>query len=182
MGAPVTRSTPLTEQRPTTGYQQLVQKTQPPPTEPQTAESELDTLVQLMTRRKEAEKANTSKPATDPIDLLRELTVKEFIPIFVELVEKYAKAGINLEMDASNLLQGGRELKFEFNAGEYRSVLQGTATTEGIAFHETRYAPDIQGELTSGPMLRLRGLDGKIFREFVCARLSLLMRTSMRRR
>jgi hypothetical protein len=87
-----------------------------------------------------------------------------------------------MELDASNLLQGGRELNFEFAVGEYRSLLWGTATTEGIAFHETRHAPDLRGELTSGPMLRLRNLTGEVFRNFVCRRLSVLMRMALRQR
>ncbi len=159
-----------------------MRKTQPPPAEPATSESELDKLIRLMDRRKDADPEKAPAPAPDPIDRLREMVVKEFIPVFVELVEKYAAAGVNLEMDASNLLQGGRELKFEFVVGEYRSELHGTATTEGIAFHETRYAPNIRGELTSGPMLRLRNLDANVFREFICSRLSTLMRTALRRR
>ena len=58
----------------------------------------------------------------------------------------------------------------------------GTVTTEAIAFHETRYAPDLHGELLSGPMLRLRGLDAGVFRKFICERLTILLRGAMRRR
>ena len=90
--------------------------------------------------------------------------------------------GVSLEMDVSNFLAGGREISFEFGVGEYRAKLVGTVTTEAIAFHETRYAPDIDGELVSGPMLRLRNLDGTAFREFICERLSVLLRTAIRRR
>jgi len=144
-------------------------------------EGELDTLITLLGDRKAKAAERTATVVPDPIQVLRERTVKEYIPVFVEMMEKYSKSGVAMEMDASNLLQGGREIKFEFTVGEYRSVLQGTVTTEGIAFHETRYAPDIQGELTSGPMLRLRSLTGDTFRDFVCERLAILVRTALRR-
>ena len=118
----------------------------------------------------------------DPIQALREVTVNELVPTFVELMEKYSKSGVSMQMDASNFLEGGREIKFEFRIGEYRTQLQGTVTTDGIAFHETRHAPDIHGELSSGPMLRPRQLNSKAFRDFVCQRLTVLLRTAMRRR
>ena len=107
--------------------------------------------------------------------------LKELIPDFVELVDKYSKAGISMQMDASNLLQGGREIKLEFSIGEYSVELEGTVTSDAIAFHETRYAPDVRGELISGPMLRLRQLDAAAFRSFVCERITLLFRTATRR-
>jgi hypothetical protein len=168
-------------QTPTT-YQELVRQAQPPVREAKTPETELDGLIKMLTERRD--KAGQAEGATvpDPIQALRENTINEFIPIFVELVEKYSASGIMMEMDASNLLQGGRDIKFEFAIGEFRSQLQGTATTEAIAFHETRCAPDIRGELTSGPMLRLRNLTGQVFRDFVCERLAILMRTALRRR
>ena len=159
-----------------------MRQTQPPASGQKTSEGELDRLISLLHERKAKEAQSTASSPPDPIHILREKTVQEFIPLFIELVEKYAKSGITMEMDASNLLQGGRELKFEFAAGEYRSVLHGTATPEGIAFSETRYAPEIRGELTSGPMLRLRNLTGNVFRDFVCERLSILVRSSLRRR
>ncbi len=73
-------------------------------------------------------------------------------------------------------------MRFEFGIGECRTQLHGTVTTEAIAFHETRYNPDVQGELLSGPMLRLRALDGDVFRSFVCERLTILLRDATRRR
>ena len=86
-----------------------------------------------------------------------------------------------MQMDASNFLQGGREISFEFGIGKHRVKLQGTVTNEAIAFHETRYSPNVRGELMSGPMLRTRNLDAQPFREFVCERLPVLLRQAMRR-
>ncbi len=162
-----------------TNYEQLVQQSSPVSLPcANTAETELDSLIRLMEERGKTPRAVGS----DPLHRLRELTVSEFVPVFVELVEKYSASGISMQMDASNFLEGGREIRFEFGLGDYRFQLHGTVTTEGIAFHETRYCPDLHGELTTGPMLRVRGLDGKMFREFICERLTHLIRTAMRRR
>ena len=162
-----------------TGYEQLMHRTRPPtPPPPRRAEDQLDGLISRLQAQQRCEDESVTP---DPIEALREMMLKEFIPIFVELVDKYSKSGISLQMDASNLLQGGRELTFEFGVGEYRVQLGGTVTSEAIAFHETRYSPDVRGELISGPMLRLRQLNGTTFREFVCERLAVLLRTAMRR-
>jgi len=159
-----------------------VARTQLPPPPPRTAERSLDSLLSALEERQKNPKPGAAAAAPDAIHLLRELVVAELVPAFVELVEKYSRPGINLQMDASNLLEGGREICFEFSVGEYRSQLQGTATADAIAFHEVRYSPDIQGQLAAGPMLRLKQLNAKTFREFVCERLSLLLRAASRRK
>ena len=166
-------------------YRDLVRSTQIPPPPPRPAsEDELDTLVTAYSAQRQQRKADESAKADapDPIATLRELTLKELVPSFVELVEKYADAGISMQMDASNFLQGGREMRFEFGLGEHRTQLLGTVTNEAIAFHETRFSPNVHGELASGPMLRLRTLTARTFREFICERLTLLLRNAMRRR
>jgi hypothetical protein len=149
------------------------------------AEKELDNLLELLKRKAEESAAGAEAvviPERDPLQSLREITVNELVPVFTELVEKYSKAGISMQMDASNLLEGGREIRFEFSIGEYRARLDGTATSEGIAFHQTRYSPDCHGELSAGPMLRSRHLNAMSFREFVCDRMTLLLRSVLRRR
>lgn len=112
----------------------------------------------------------------DRIQRLRELTVAELIPAFDELREKYASFDVILEMDASSFLAGGREIGFQFQVGDYRTKLAGTVTAEAVAFHETRFAPDRNGELASGPMLRLHRLNAKAFKEFICERLAVLLK------
>jgi len=155
---------------------------QPPPPEERGAEDELDSLIDVLSARSRQTSAGADPLEDDPLVTLRKLTLSTLVPVFVELVEKYSQSGISMQMDASNFLEGGREIKFEFGLGEYRSQLQGTVTNDGIAFHETRYSPDFQGELTSGPMLRLRGLTAETFRQFVCERLTFLLRSVARRR
>ena len=171
----------LSPKNTSSGYRQLVKKTTPPPPPTRNVEGELDSLIAIMKKRERERTAETAPDKPDPIQVLRELTRSELVSIFVGLMEKYSAAGISMEMDASNFLEGGREIKFEFGLGEYRTHLHGTVTTEAIAFHETRYAPDVRGELVSGPMLRLRHLDGQVFREFLCERLTILLRSAIRR-
>lgn len=170
--------------RPSPGsYRELARRKIPTPIEAErTAEDELDSLIDFLRERQKEGDVEGGALKPDAIQALRRLAINELIPVFVELVEKYSKAGISMQMDASNFLEGGREIKFEFGVGEYRSQLLGTVTTEAVAFHETRYDPDVQGELISGPMLRLRGLDGRAFRDFICERVALLIRAAMRRR
>ena len=103
------------------------------------------------------------------------------MPVAVEVADRYAPKGITVKMDAANFLQGGRGIKLDFAFGECQLRLQGTVTDEGVAFEETRYGPRMQGELTSGPMLRLRNLNAAVFRDFLCERLAMLIRAAMRR-
>jgi len=165
-----------------TQYQQLIERVKPPPPARRTAESELDRLLIAVEERRQDDVVRPKRHKPDVMQVLRDLTLRELVPVFVELVEKYSKAGIAMQMDASNLLEGGRELKFEFAVGEYRMQLQGTVTSDSIAFHEVRHAPDIEGQLVAGPMLRLKTLSANTFREFVCGRLTVLLRQAARRR
>ena len=144
-------------------------------------EGELDSLIEAFKDRRRAQAAEPEAAKPDPIQLLRKLIVSELVGVFLELNEKYAEAGVSMEMDVSNFLASGREINFEFALGEFRTQLHGTVTTEAIAFHEIRHAPDMRGELTGGPMLRLRHLNASTFREFLCGRLTILLRTALRR-
>ena len=161
-------------------YRELVERTAPPPPPERNVEDDLDALDDVWQQREMERSAPGPQDAPDPIQVLRDLTRTELVIVFLELMEKYSQVGIAMEMDASNFLEGGREIKFEFRFGEHRLDLQGTVTTEAIAFHETRFAPDVRGELASGPMLRLRHLDAKAFRDFLCERLTILLRGVMR--
>jgi len=146
------------------------------------AESDLDVLLASFKQKGSDGNGGEVAVAQDPIQALREQIIRDLIPCFLELVEKYGRSGVQLQMDASNLLDGGRELKFEFSIGEYRSELIGTVTSDVIAFHEVRSAPDIHGQLLAGPMLRLKQLSPKTFREFVCERLAMLLKQASRRK
>lgn len=161
-------------------YRQLIEKTKPFHASRRTAEGELDRLLSTVEEQRRFQKKAQAKPKRDPLQILRDMTIREFVPTFVELVEKYSKSGIAMHMDASNLIEGGREMLFEFGLGPFRIELQGTVTSDSIAFHEVRRAPDIEGQLVAGPMLRLKTLNCEIFREFVCARLAILVKLATR--
>ncbi len=118
----------------------------------------------------------------DRIQRLRALTVTELIPAFDELKEKYAASEVGMDMDASNFLDGGRGIEFHFQVGDYRTKLAGTVTSEAVAFHETRPSPDMEGEVVSGPMLRLHRLNARAFKEFICERLAVLLKIVLRER
>ena len=174
----------MTIPRERNSYRELVQQVRLPSAKADRnpdPEEELDSLIALLKERRQQAGDQIVVLAPDPIQVLRELTINELVPIFVKLMEKYSKSGISMHMDASNFLEGGREIKFEFGLGEYRTQLHGTVTTEAIAFHETRHSPDVDGELVSGPMVRLRGLNAEKFRIFLCERLTQLLRTAVRR-
>ncbi len=156
-----------------------------PPLPPDaTQESTLDSLVSSLENPRgiDAQATTGASAQTDKIQKLREMMMTEFIGEFVALMEKYSSYGITMEMDVSNFLEGGREIRFEFGLGEYRANLMGTVTTEAIAFHETRHTPDIRGDLVSAPMLRLHNLNKKTFREFICERLTVLARAAKSRK
>lgn len=163
-------------------YKELVARTRVPQPAPKSAERELDSLVAAISQRDTGAAPSAGKTAPDPLQLLRESVVRDLIPAFVELVEKYSKSGIHMQMDASNLLEGGREVNFEFSMGSFRNILQGTATSEAIAFHEVQYTPVIDGQIAAGPMLRLKQLNARSFREFICERLTQLIRAATRRK
>lgn len=170
----------MTPPRQPTNYQQLAQKIPPPPSSGRTTENELDVLLGALARQ-DARPGSPPVEKVDPIQQFRVLVMNELIPAFVELVNKYAARGVSMDMDASNLLKGGRDICFEFRLGDYRTQLTGTVMSDTIAFQETRYFPHVRGELVSGPMLSLRRLNAQSFREFVCDRLAILARTAMRK-
>ncbi len=163
-------------------YQELVASLKPGVARPNSAEAQLDSLITTMRDRERRAKESAVAAAPDPIQVLRDQVVTQFIPMFVELVEKYTAVGMSMQMDASNLLEGGREIAFEFGMNDYRIQLQGTVTQSSIAFHEVRHSPDVQGQLMAGPMLRLRHLDAAAFRDFVCERLTVLLRFASKRK
>jgi len=148
----------------------------------QSLEQEIDALLAGLHDDQGRGRNAPSADEPDRIQFLRDVTRELFIPVFDELKRRYAGSGVELEMDASNFLAGGREIQLLFGMAQHRSKLTGTVIPEGIAFHETRYTPDLQGELLSGPMLRARTINAEVFRNFLCARLAILLRAVTRYR
>jgi len=170
----------LAKQDKETGYAQLVRRVAPASRKHAPAEHDLDLLLNQLEEKKARATPSPQTPKPDPIEKLRKAMLTEYIPIFVELSDKYAESRIALEMDASNLLQGGREIKIALNISGYRTELLGTVTTEAIAFHETRYTPNTGAQIASGPLLSLRRMNAKTFRDFICNQLAMLVRAAMR--
>jgi hypothetical protein len=164
-------------------YGKLLQQTGFKPTAPAKApQDELDSLIDRMEQLQKVHPDAGGGP-TDAgvLEQLRGLILQDLIPAFLELSQKYAPRGIVLRMDASSFLQGGRGWDFEFRFGDHRCCLHGTVTSEKVAFEETRYAPHVDGELASGPVLRIRHLNVATLRDFVCERLTLLLKSAMRK-
>lgn len=146
------------------------------------AEGESNRLIVHVQKPRVLVRPSAAAGGQDRIQRLRELFVRELIPAFDELKEKYAASEVILDMEAASFLDGGREIVFQFQVGDYRTRLAGAVTSDAVAFHETRYAPDIEGELVSGPMLRLHRLDARAFKEFICERRAGLLKIALRGR
>ncbi|MCP4251146.1 MAG: hypothetical protein GY778_29260 [bacterium] len=161
-------------------YKDLVRQCRPKKTPKKTVEQQLDAILDLHQQRQ----AQAEKPDVDPkqaaIDAFRHRMRDELIPEFEFLKKKYEPSRIAMALDASDLLDGGVKLVIEMTYEAYGMSMEGTVTLEGVAFHEARYSNKVRGVLTTGPMLRTRGLTLEGFREFLCDRISQLVRSAMR--
>ena len=90
----------------------------------------MDTLVAVLKDRDVDNHDAGGSGEPERIQGLRRLLIEKLIPVFVELVDKYSDAGFNMQMDASNFLEGGREIRFEFGIADFRTELLGTVTTD----------------------------------------------------
>ena len=148
------------------------------------AESKLDVLLvsagKLSRERQAAGEALAKEPSR--LDVFRETVRTELIPAFRQIQQKYAARGIELWMDASDFLDGGRMLFIEIAIKTYATRLDGTVTETGIAFNEIRAIGGVDGAICSGPMLRIRRLTPEKFREFVCGHIAMLVQSVLRER
>ena len=163
------------------GYQSLVRKWADPPRDDKSAEEKLDSLLTAHNQQS-AQDAAAPKQAPSRLDELRRIFRDEMIPAFEEIKQKYGAQGIKLDMDASNFLEGHRKLAIEFSIKSHAVRLDGTVMETGIAFNEVRLIGGVPGAICSGPMLRTRQLTTDQFREFVCGRIALLVRSILRQR
>ncbi len=165
-----------------TAYQALVRQTRAKVRAEKNSEEQLDGLIALHEKRRSQEEAAPEPAKPSPIELLRAQMSGELIQVFENLRTKYEPSGIFIEMDAQNLLSGGVGVVIDVEYDIYAMRMEGTATDEGIAFQETRFSNNVRGVVTAGPMLRSRNLTGQQFRNFVCERITQLIRSAMRRR
>lgn len=164
-----------------TAYQRLVRRHESPRPARKSAEDVLDSLLAA----KQKPSASSDGPEvplhSGGLDRLREKMRSELLPAFEQLRGKYEDRGVVIAIDAEKFLSGGVELIIEIKFDMFGLRLEGTVTSEGIAFHETRIADDMTGVVTTGPMLRTRNLNGQAFREFICERVAQLVRSANRR-
>jgi hypothetical protein len=165
-----------------TDYQALVRQCRPTTKSPKTIEQQLDTLLELRQKREaqQGQPADEAEPTV--LDQLRRQMRQDLIPAFEELRKKYEPSGIVMEMDAEDFLSGGVGLVIEVAFDIHGMRMEGTVTPKGIAFHEARFSNNVRGVLTTGPMLQTRNLTEEKFREFICERISQLVRSAMQHR
>jgi hypothetical protein len=161
-------------------YRELVARNTPPPVFARSPERQLDELLARYDRQRSDAVGTPAAEHTDRIDALRTLMREELVPAFHEVATKYTREDLTMEMDATNFLSGGRELTIQIVLGDWEMILNGMATTEGIAIQETRRAPHLSGDLNSGSLLRMNGLTPDTFRHFLVKRLARLLRTALR--
>lgn len=160
-------------------YAQLVQQSTQTARKRRTAAEDLDQLIhQISSPPRRSARASQEKP--NFVETLRKQIPDSLVPAFAELAAKYAMSGITLEFDPSDFLSGGRTIRMRFRHGAYCSELNGTVTSDMIAFLETRFSPSCDGHLMRGPALRIRGLTVELFQEFVCQRLAIMLKMVLR--
>ncbi len=166
-----------------TEYQNLIRQCRTRKRAPMSPEQQLDALLVTKQRleKERSVKAGRADSAAAALSDLRGQFRDELAPVFSDLQSKYESAGVDMAMDAEPFLSGGTELLIEVAYGDYGLRMAGTATRDGIAFRESQFANDVSGVATTGPMLRARTLTGVVFREFLCERISQLVRSAMRR-
>ena len=111
-----------------------------------------------------------------PVDLLRERFAERLVPISNKVAERYRDRGIDVGVDASDFLAGGRGLSIEITYEAHRLILEGTVVSEGVAFQETRYISGRGGTVTGGPMIRSQGLTEQGFADFLYDRIISLVK------
>lgn len=141
---------------------------------------DLDALISVYEDRKQRT-SQAPGERQDPVDRLRVQMMSELIPTFNAIASKYAPAGFALKFDVMGFLAGQRDLRIDITFGGSRVELQGTITSEMIAFNEVHYEGDVAGQICSGASLRLRTLTADLFREFLCDRLAVMVRAALRR-
>ena len=164
-------------------YKNLVKRQAPPVPEKKSSEETLDELLNAHHQRSSSASGKTADGAPrSRLDIFRDKLSGELGSAFEELKRKYESQGLVLNLDAEEFLLGGRRLNIEFRLQNYSVRLEGTVLESGIAFNEIRSIGGVAGAISSGPTLRIRDLTADEFREFVCGRIALLLRSVLRER
>lgn len=141
-------------------------------------ESTLESLLDAPQAKRPQDPAPEPASEPSPMDLLRKLIAERCAPVIDRFNAHYADRDISVSMDAADFLNGGRGLTIDVYYQGARLHLEGTVTTDAIAFHETRQFPDRPGVVVAGPMLRTKGLDDRTFNDFLHARTIALVKAA----
>ncbi len=149
----------------------------PPRRARNSVEAKLDTLLGRYNARQAGNRDGLGVHSDDPIEQLRDRFRRDFIPVFQDVADKYGPQGIDIHLDVERFLAGGNEILIDVAFERVGVRFLGTVLTHRIAFHEMRYSNNIGPAVTSGPTLRTRELTRERFREFICERISKLIRS-----
>jgi len=145
------------------------------------SEARLDELLAHAATKDGPQDAAAAPVKVDPFARLRELFATTLNEVIDDLRRKYGPGGVNLGMDASNFVGGGRTITITIAFGGQGTRLDGTVMSSAIAFQQTRYLQNEHSGITgSGPTLRTRNLDAETFRSFMCERIATLVRSVMK--
>ena len=143
-------------------------------------EDQLDALLDKVEEKRAGREIEEPEGESDVVDVFRGLMRQVYMPVFETLRGKYVPKGIQMELDADELLGGGPSLKIKFSYGDLTMDLDGTVMRGGVAFYIVRGVGKNKGAVVSGPMLRIRNLTAEDFREFVVDHLSQLINDALR--
>ena len=160
-------------------YRELVRHSGSARPLPRRTDTGLDGLLSQYEQRRQAQSPEEQEKP-DALAALRFLMSEQLIPVFNDVARKYEAQGLEMRLDAEAFLNGGKEFTIELRLENCRAKLSAVVTSKAIAFHETRTAKHVAGELTSAPSLSLRELSADVFYRFLCERLKVLVRTALR--
>lgn len=145
----------------------------------ESAEAQLDGMLQLRQSRDKADVAGKGA-GPDHFEEFRRRMVEEFVPVLEELSAKYETQGIIFSWNLGQLMQGGRQFTLELTFGGHRLTVRGAVGRDVVGFEEVRSRGPGPGEMTSGLMLRIKTLTAPMMRDFICGHMLSLVRTVMR--
>ncbi len=141
-------------------------------------EASLDTLLDTPAVRGRDEPAVDAHPPPTPIDQLRMLVTSELMPIVDRLNDRYAGRDIFVTMDPTEFLNGGRSLFILITFKDASLRLDGTVTSDAIAFRETRRFADRAGAVVGGPLIRHTRMTAQVFSDLLHERTIALVKAA----
>lgn len=144
-------------------------------------EKTLDAL--LDTPKNDASDKTATPTETKPSanETLRKLMRDELVPAVEDFAIRYQEKGIAVSLDCEQFLEGqGKSIVVDVGFANLRCKLEGTVTSDGIAFQESMFVSGVAGTVTAGPMLRLRALNAETFTNYIYDRTISLVHESKR--